>query len=205
MNSIFKVTLLADPKLQRYKNKAIRELNKFFNKRWVHNTPKVFVVDDRKSIDLLREERTENWVVGWSWGKMAIFVLSPKNISKESCHNGSEYDIAKLIKHELGHSFFQMAFGQSKFTWFNEGVSIYVAGQLDRFPMPKKFSGFLNGKRIYQESGNAIKLLVDNYGKDKLFEFLKKQSGITETRKLKLVFKEVFGSKLEYSFFNNLI
>ena len=136
---------------------------------------------------------------------MAIFILNPDNISKESCHDGSKYDIAKLIKHELCHSFFQMTFGKSDFTWINEGVSIYVADQLDKYPMPKKFDGFLDEKKIYQESGNIMKLIVDNYGKEKLFKFLKKQAGITEIEKLKSVFEEVFKGKLEYSFFNNLI
>ena len=65
MNSIFKVTVAEEPKLQEYKDKAIKELNEFFNERWVYNTPKVFIVDDRKTINLLREAKTEDWLVGW--------------------------------------------------------------------------------------------------------------------------------------------
>jgi len=135
---------------------------------------------------------------------MAIYILNPKNISKESCHDGSKYNIEHLIKHELCHSFFQMTFGQSKFQWVNEGVSIYVAGQLDKYKMPDKFEGFLDGNNVYQESGNAIKLLIDNFGKDVLFKFLKKQRGIEKEEELKAVFKEVFNANLDYLFFNGL-
>jgi hypothetical protein len=203
MKSVFNIQPLNDRKLQNYKDKAIEELNKFYGKKWIYNTPKIFVVDDRKTIDLLREEKTESWVVGWAWGLLAIFILNPENITKESSHN-ENYDFEKLIKHELCHSFFSMTFGKSNFTWINEGVAVYVAGQLDRYNMPLEFNGFLDGKKVYQESGNAVKLLMDNFGKDKLFEFLKKQSDIKEEKELKKVFKEVYGGTLSYNFFNKL-
>jgi hypothetical protein len=204
VNSVFKVSPSDDQKLQEYKDRAIKDLNEFFNQRWVHNTPKIFVVDDRKTIDLLHEKETEDWVVGWSWGRQAIFILNPENISTESCHK-EKYDVAKLIKHELCHSFFQKTFGMSEFAWINEGVALYVADQLDSKPKPKTFEGFLDGNKIYQESGYVIKLIMDNYGKNKLFEFLEKQRGVKDKEALELVYQEVFGLKLEYSFFNNFL
>ncbi len=97
-----------------------------------------------------------------------------------------------------------MSFGQSKFSWINEGVSVYVAGRLEKYSMSLKFDGFLDGKKLYQESGNAIKLIIDHFGKETLFDFLKKQSGVEKEEKLKTVFKEVFNTKLDYSFFNEL-
>jgi len=203
MKSVFNIQPLNYRKLQNYKDKAIEELNIFYGKKWIYNTPKIFVVDDRKTIDLLREEKTESWVVGWAWGLLAIFILNPENITKESSHN-ENYDFEKLIKHELCHSFFSMTFGKSSFTWINEGIAVYVAGQLDRYSMPLEFNGFLDGEKVYQESGNAVKLLMDNFGKDKLFEFLKKQSDTKEEKELKKVFKEVYGDTLSYNFFNKL-
>jgi hypothetical protein len=204
MNSVFKITPLDNPVLQEYKDKAIKELNEFFNQKWIYNTPKIFVVDDRKSINLLREQETEDWVVGWSMGRTAVCILNPENISKESSHDGTTYNIEHLVKHELCHSFFQMTFGQCKFAWINEGVSVYVAGQLDKYSMPKEFNGFLDGKKIYQESGSAIKLIMDNFGKKTLFEFLKKQSGVEKTEDLNDIFEDIFKAKLDYSFFNRL-
>lgn len=207
MNSVFKLINVEDPELQEYKDTAMKELNKFFGKQWIYNTPKLFIVDDRKTIDLLREEKTEDWVVGWSWGRNAIFILNPKNISSESNHDGNTYNIRHLIKHELCHAFFQMAFGQSKFQWINEGVALYAAGQLEDYDKPKKFDGFLgeNVNKVFRESGYVIKLIIDNFGKEKLFEFLRKQSNISKLEELNSLFKEIFGTKLDYSFFNKLI
>lgn len=98
-----------------------------------------------------------------------------------------------------------MKFGQSNFNWINEGVSIYVAGQLDKYKMPKEFKGFLDDVKVYEESGSVIKLVIDNFGKEKLFEFLHKQNGISEINELKSVFEEIFKEKLDYSYFNTLI
>jgi len=204
VNSVFKITPLDNPVLQEYKDKAIKELNEFFNQKWVFNTPKLFVVDDRNSINLLKEQETEDWVVGWSMGRTAVCILNPDNMSKESSHDGSTYNIEHLVKHELCHSFFQMVFGQCKFAWINEGVSVYVAGQLDKYSMPREFDGFLEGKKIYQESGNAIKLLIDNFGKKTLFEFLKAQSEVEKPEDLNAIFENIFKSKLTYTFFNDL-
>ncbi len=204
MNSVFNVSPLEDKKLQEYKDMAMKELNKFFEKKWIYNTPKIFVVDDRKTIDLLREEQTKEWVVGWSWGTLAIFILNPKNIDKESCHDGATYDYRKLIKHELCHSFVYMFLGRSNFAWINEGIALYTAQQLDRYPMPKEFDGFLDNKNVYAESGSAFKLLIDNFNKETVFEFYKKQTGIKDEAKLKSVFKKIFNADLSYSFFNEL-
>jgi len=204
MNSVFKVTALVNTKLQNYKEKAMSELTDFFEKEWVNNTPKIFVVDDRKTINLLREQETKNNLACWSFGDLAIFILNPQNISKESSHDGSKYNIEKYIKHELCHSFFYMIFGKSKFEWINEGVAIYTSEQLDKYPMPEEFQNFLDNKNVYAESGSVIKLLIDNFGKAKLLDFLRRQSGITDDNTLKNIFKEVYGGNLNYKFFNDL-
>ncbi|NQS90542.1 hypothetical protein HQ584_12225, partial [Patescibacteria group bacterium] len=145
MSSVFKLIPLKQPRLQKYKEEAIEELNNFFEMGWKRNTPKIFVIDTREAIDLFREEKSKDWVVGWSMGSSAICILNPKNIGKESSH-GKDYDIEKLIKHELVHTFFNSKFGRSKFPWISEGIAIYLAGQLDKYKMPEEFTGFLEGK-----------------------------------------------------------
>ncbi|EKE00428.1 MAG: hypothetical protein ACD_22C00025G0006 [uncultured bacterium] len=204
MTSVFKLTPLEDTTLQKYHDTAIKDLNEFFGRKWLNNTPKIFVLDNRETINLFQERETESWLVGFSMGN-SVCILNPANISRESSQDGSKYNIEKLIKHEMCHSFFQKTFGMTNFLWITEGVSIYVADQFDMFPIPSKFDGFLDGKKTYQESGAIIKLLFDKYGKDKLFDFLKKQSGIKEMEELKTVFEGVFDAKLEYSFFESLI
>ena len=170
MNSVFKITPQVNRKIEKYKDDAIREICEFFNIEWIYTLPKIFIVDDRKTIDMLRDKKTGSELVGWHWGPRAVFILNPKNISKESSHTGL-YDVEKLIIHELTHSCFELIFGKSNFLWITEGVALYVAGQFDENDNPS-FEGFLDDKNVYYESGLAINLLVDTFGKDKLFEFL---------------------------------
>jgi hypothetical protein len=208
VNSIFKVTPVDNPTIEQYKATAMRELNDFFpNKTWAHNTPKVFIADDRKTIDSLCEEETKPWVVGLSWDRSAVFILNPENISKESNQDGTKYNIQKLIKHELCHSFFALNFGRSSFSWISEGVALYVADQLTDYRTPMAFKDFLEDKpkNVYAEAGFAIKLLVDNFGKEKVFEFLKKQNGIESREDLGALFEKVFENKLGYDYFNKLL
>jgi len=206
MSSVFKLTPLKQPRLQKYKEEAMKELNNFFEMDWKRNTPKILVLDDRETIDLFRGEESKDWVVGWSMGSSAACILNPENIEKESSHR-KDYDIEKLIKHEFTHAFFNSRFGRSKFPWVSEGIAIYLAEQLDKYKMPREFTGFLEGKdskKIYKESGNAIKLLIDKFGKKKLFEFFSKQKEVQNPKTLEKVFKEVYGDDLNYKFFNKL-
>jgi len=205
MNSVFKITPLENKEILEYKEKAMIELNTFFERDWIRNTPKIFVVDDRKSINMLREQDTEDYIVCWSYGMLAIFVLNPQNVSQESSHDESSYNLKQRIKHELCHSFFYITFGKSNFKWIEEGVAIYTSGELfDRYAMPKEFKGFLDNKNVYAESGGALKLLIDNFGKETIFEFFRKQSGVEDKDKLEAIFKEIFKVDLSYSFFNSL-
>jgi len=206
MSSVFKLIPLKQPQLQEYKERAMDELNDFFEMSWKRNTPKIFVIDTREEIDLFREEKSKDWVVGWSMGSSAICILNPKNIGRESSHR-KDYDIEKLVKHELVHTFFNSKFGRSKFPWISEGIAIYLAGQLDKYKMPEEFTGFLEGKdskRIYKESGNAIKLLIDKFGKRRLFEFFGRQSGVKDGSRLAEVFVDVYKLDLNYRLFNEL-
>lgn len=203
MSSVFKVSPLNDKNLQEYRDKAMKSLNDFFNREWIYNTPKVFIVDDRKTIDLLREQETKSWIAGWSWGTLAVFILNPENVTKESSLS-EDYDFEKLIKHELCHAFFQLTLGKSNFMWIEEGVCDYVSDRLGRYEKPKEFGGFLDGENVYQESGYVIEIIMENFGKEKLFEFLRKQSGVENKEKLNEVFKKVFGDDLSYKFFNDL-
>jgi len=68
--------------------------------------------------------------------------------------------------------------------------------------MPKEFDGFLDNKNVYAESGSAFKLLIDNFNKETVFEFYKKQTGIKDEAKLKSVFKKIFNADVSYSNFN---
>lgn len=81
-----------------------------------------------------------------------------------------------------------------------------MADELYRWSMPEKFEGFLdnNSRRLMSEAGRLIKILIDKFGKDKLFEFLKKQKGINEVEDLKKAFYELFKDDLSYDIFNQI-
>jgi len=78
-----------------------------------------------------------------------------------------------------------------------------VAGQVEGNETIE-FNGFLDGQKVYQEGGSAIRLLVEHFGKEKLFEFLQKQKNTANFGEVNAVFKEVYGGELNYAFLNSL-
>lgn len=200
--NVFKAIQTDNSMLEGMYKKAMSELNEFFDKKWYRNTPKLFVVDDRKTIDLLRGEKTSDWIVGWNWGTRAIFILNPDNFKSESAHDYNEEAIYKLIKHELTHSFYLLIVGHTKPRWLTEGLCLYVADQLGNYKKPKTFTGFLDNKNIYQESGYVVKLLIDNYGKEKMVNFLKSLSNNTQA--FNDSFRDEFEIELSYNSVNEL-
>jgi hypothetical protein len=206
MKSLFKIKAYSNDGLQKVIDQTRQEYNKFFDLRWERNTPKLLIVDDRETVDLLHDRKTKDWEIGWGMGSRLFCILNPEYIDKQSSHS-KNYSVEKLIKHELAHCYFDQKFGTSNFSWINEGTSIYLAGQTDVYPMPEKFWGFLdpeNSKMKYQESGSVIKLLIDNFGKDVLFDFFEKQKNVEHLEELGKIFKQTFNVELSYKTFNDL-
>ncbi len=204
VTNFYKVTQLEDPKLEEYYERAMKELNEFFGIRWVRNRPGVYLVDDRDTINSIRGAKTEDWVVGWINGGEMAFVLNKDKFENNTNHKYNDDDYFKLIKHELAHLFFKIAAGgKTGPKWLWEGVSILVSGQAEQWGKPKEFKGFLEGNDVYKESGYALLLLVNKYGKDKLIEFLKTRKNFNGD--LSILFKETYGLELSYATFNDLL
>jgi len=178
------------------------ELNDFFEIKWKLFRPRILVAPDRKVLEEIREEETPEWVVGSTIGDRIVVLLSYE-VAKKGDRNyiRTREDFYKLIKHELCHCFTFRAAGPQKPKWVAEGISLYVADQLNRYPKPSKFAGFLDDDKIYQESGYVIGLLIENYGKGKFLNFLH----ALKTKKAPTAFKEVYGLPLTYKTFNELI
>ena len=66
-----------------------------------------------------------------------------------------------------------------------------------------EFKSFLDNKDVYAESGYALLLLSEKYGKDKLVLALKKYK--TFQGEFSKLFQEEFEAELNYDFFNKLI
>jgi hypothetical protein len=204
---LYQLNEYKDKKIEDMYNKAIKELNNFYEIESEY-IPSIIFVDTRKDYDKINCMKTESWQVGCQKNSV-IYIISHEKLESESNHNYSDTYYFQLIKHELSHYYYKLYTYQS-IPWINEGLANYSSGQYTRMPPPIKFEKFLkyisqNGKDIYHESGYVIKLLIDKYGKQKLFELLKKLTEYKKEQDLFDFFKEIYGFKLSYENMNKLL
>ena len=64
---IHKVKLFKDSFVEESYKKAMKELGKFYNIKWTGKYPRIFIVDDRKTIDSLWGRKTESWIRELFW------------------------------------------------------------------------------------------------------------------------------------------
>jgi hypothetical protein len=91
--------------------------------------------------------------------------------------------------------------------WLVEGVAIYSSGQLELKRRPKEFKSFLGffkqgGAGLYDESGFAVEVLIENFGKEKFFNLYKSLDKVESEEDLEKLFKDIYGETLSYDFFN---
>jgi len=206
MSNIFKISQTENSKLEEvYKNSMVL-LKSFFGLNWTRNTPKIYLVDSRKTIDGLEDKQTPEWLVGWATER-TVYVLEKDAFDTDSNHNYSEKDYEMLITHELAHLFFKVITGnKTGIKWLWEGVSVYISGQAETWERPKTLHLFLDdpeNKVLYSESGYAVLLLIKHHGKDKFIQLLKKYKNYTG--EFSNLFEETYGIPLSYESFNQLI
>jgi hypothetical protein len=203
----FEIKLSNNQEIDKIYEDSMSELDSFFELGWKYNRPNVFLVPDRKTIDALNGEKTPDWFVGWAKGT-AIYLLSKENLKKESSHKYSDEEYSRFLKHELAHCFTHVISNFSqKPVWLNEGISIYLSGQLKFKNKPEKLNKFLDlnnfkEKGTYSESGFAVEFLVKKYGKEKLLELLKKSTNSKED--FAKLFESIYGFELSYENFEIL-
>ncbi len=206
---IFEINKLPNEKLDEVYEKSMKELDSFFKLGWKYNRPSLVLIPDRKTIDSLKSEKTEEWVVGWVNGT-TVYMLSDKNYETESDHKYSDYEYFALLKHELAHCFSNIVSGfAQKPIWLLEGISIFLSGQLKFRIKPKKFTQFIEfyetgGKGVYSESGFAVKFLIKKCGKEKLLRLLKKVKESNSKKKFADLFKSIYNFELIYENFEVL-
>ena len=208
---IYKLKFIRNRKFESMCNLAWKELSKFYGTKREEKKPRLFIVEDRRTIDALCEKKTEHWVIGWSENKN-IFILDPKKFESESSHKKrSTKEVAMLLKHELSHVFCTKLVGISvKPKWLSEGIAMYTSGQYLTHPQISEFKTFLKffnkgGVGVYSESGIAIQMLVKKYGKQKLFDLMKLSSKSTTQTQFSKIFKKIYGFEPTYKQFNKLI
>lgn len=209
---IFELKRKKDKELELMYEKAMNELDSFYKLNWKRNTPKIILLKNRKEIDTFNNKETPDWMVGWAEGNN-IYLLDRKNYEKESSHKYSKETYFRLLKHELSHLFFEIVSGantRNQFIWLNEGVAGCLSEQYKEKNKPQKFEKFLaqysNWKGdAYNESTYAVKSLIDNLGDEKLLSLIKSLSSVKSKEDFEMLFKEIYGEKPSYEFFNSLI
>lgn len=161
-------------KVINYLKTTQKELENFFNAKI--KLPDIFILDSRKQIDQLWQKKTEPWMVGWA-SDNNIFILSPEKFTKESNHKDSE-NFWRVLKHEYVHIAMRKLYGHDKPKWLNEGLCCYLAKQVKKEPTQKDalkvFDYYQKGDwEIYSISYFWVKLLIEEFGKAKLFRLLK--------------------------------
>ncbi|MDD3263653.1 MAG: hypothetical protein PHT94_02040 [Candidatus Nanoarchaeia archaeon] len=195
-------------KLDSFYEKSMKELISFFEINWNRNKPNVYLIKDRKMINKLRGEITENWIVGWS--NSDVFLLNPENFEQESNHKYSDEKYFKLLKHELTHSFcYILNSNFKKPLWLIEGIAIYCSKQYEDKKKPEQYLGFIDSfenlnNYTYSESGFAVKYLIDIYGKEKIFELIKKSNNNITKNKFSHLFYSIYGFELKHENFKIL-
>lgn len=210
---IYKIKEIKNKLVEEAYSEAMKEFNKFFGIGWEYNLPHICVLDNRKQINALcYGAKGKRWMVGFSDGSKIAYVLDIKKISKESSHKKfTSYEYKALIKHEICHLFYTiLASNSNKPIWLCEGVSIYLAGQNKLKDKIKKFSDFYESYeedlgKVYKESGFAVELLVEKFGRDKLIKLIKESSKIKSKKDFAILFKTIYGFKLKSENFNNLL
>jgi hypothetical protein len=211
MNKIFKIiTKKYSSNVENFYKKAMKELKDFYIINWNENTPVLFLVDSRKDYDVLINQNTENWEVGRHIGENKILLITPESYEKESIHKYSDEEYFFLIKHELSHLFYNIFSQGQRPVWLDEGFAIFTSGELKKKTKINEFKNFLDyyshsDEKIYKESGFAVQVLIEKFGKNKVLDFLKKLPKIEDEKEFKKSFEGYFGFKPDYKAFNNLI
>jgi len=197
---------------QKFFDKCVDELNGFFEINWKKNLPELIIMKSEKEANELFKEQfgiEREWPIGWIRGAEKVCVLDKKFCKQIN----SDEEYLELIKHELIHSFTFVYCNRKGFScqklpkWLWEGIAIYLSGQ--KLNKDRELKNFLqsydsHAKGLYEESGNAVGILLENFGKDKLFELISGCKNIKNEKEFYGFFEKVYGFKAEYKKFNEL-
>jgi hypothetical protein len=209
----FKLSYYQDKLIDTEYKKSLVALDKFFEFEWKWNQPRIFVMDSRLTMNKYNIAPTPDWTIGWVSNKN-VCILDGKKFSTDSSHTYSDRYYKTVIRHELVHCYTLVVSKDfNRPTWLWEGVAEYVSEGWKCHPIPKKFVDFLryfdfhSDKKgdVYHESGYAVKILVEQYGKEKLLKLLKRLSEATTNKKFELLFKKIYGFVPTYEKFNDML
>ena len=207
---IYKINSETTSKWEETYTQSVEEFAEFFqiDKNKVR-LPHIFLVPDRKTIDSLRAQPSEDWLVGW-YGNGNIYLLEDKSFENESSHAYSDEEYVALMRHELVHYFSDIVSNASKKpVWLIEGLAIYLSGQNEFKKKPEVLENFIEffdhgGRCVYTESGFAVMFLVGKHGKEKLLDLLKQSKECITPDDFSKLFQKIYGFELSYGNFEVL-
>ncbi len=202
---------LEDKNLSKIYDEGIKILDGFFDLKPVFR-PHIILLDNRNIIDKLRYEKSPSWLIAWTKYNV-IYILKRDVIENQSSHKAKNISQYKaLLLHEMCHAYLNHLHKKLiKPRWLIEGICKYVSGQLKNMEQPQILSGFLDGyeydynianKAVYQESGFAIKYLIEKYGKAKLLLLVNEAKSTNIRREFEAIFKKIYGFTPDYHNFN---
>lgn len=168
------------------------------------------IVSDRKQFNLFNERETRDWEVGYTFfknDKVVIAIFNSESFEKYSTHKKEEFNA--ILIHELTHVFtgYVLKFFYPK--WLHEGLAGYVAEQYKGKIIKKEnitelselhsLEGW-NKNNKYLESFLFTKFLFDQFGKEKMLDFMKNLGWKTEFKDFETKFKKQFKKSLENLF-----
>lgn len=209
----FKLSYYPDKFIDSEYKKSLVDLDKFFEFKWTRNKPEIFVMDSRKTMNKCSGKTTLDWVIGWV-SNHNVYLLDGKKFATDSSHTYSDNYYKSTIRHELTHCYtLVLSKDFNRPTWLWEGIAEYVSGGWKNHPIPTKFIDFLNyfdshGDKkgnVYHESGYAVKLLAEKYGKKKLLKLIKNLKDGSTSSRFAALFEKIYGFAPTYAKFNDML
>lgn len=201
---LFELKDVKNQKVKIFIKRVIKELNKFYGFKLDYL--RVFLVDSRKQIDILRNKKTPDWNCGWTEYK-SIFILKEDKFDSESCHR--KKDFWNTLKHEIAHLYFYEITNNDSPIWVSEGIAVMLSGQKKSEDLKSAIKVIRyfdkHEKEVYNNGGLIISVLYKKYGKNKLVKLIKSINVKTSNKEFSKNFRKIYGFPLsENSLLENL-
>ncbi len=209
----FKIDYYPDELIDQTKEDAVAKYNEFY---WIELNPvniKIHTMKNRETMDQIQWRKTENWNRATTRGSyIYIFDIDVMEEATWWVHKKDIWNYTRCIRHEVAHAVFFTYTNWSKFsiTRLNEGMSIYLSGQLIEKRKPEKIEKCLEfrnttGDEVYNEAGFVIQILIEKHGKEKILNLIKASWTISSKEEFFEKFKGIYGFELSYETINTMI
>lgn len=184
----------------------------------------ILIAKDREEYNKISgSKNTADWVIGTIIGNSKILILSPEIWHKEAKMHNPDTEPASLIKHELVHIYVkQISNRKSIPVWLNEGLAVFLSGQLHQHKLSSKDSalffeltaeekdwhGIINSKvDAYGVAGFFLEYLSREYSLEIIIKLIER-IGASNKSEYEKIYKEIFGKEikqLQQDFIENIL